>query len=85
MSADRNTPTNTDTDYDVVIAGAGPIGLLLACELRLGGARVLVAERLAEVDETIKAGGINTLTAVALYRRGCCPRWSRCRKRRCAA
>lgn len=73
MSTDTNTPTNTDSDYDVVIAGAGPIGLLLACELRLGGARVLVAERLAEVDETIKAGGINTLTAVALYRRGLLP------------
>ncbi|WP_406460296.1 FAD-dependent monooxygenase [Streptomyces sp. NBC_01622] len=64
---------NTDTNYDVVIAGAGPIGLLLACELRLGGARVLVAERLAKVDETVKAGGINTLTAVALYRRGLLP------------
>ena len=24
-------------DYDIVIAGAGPIGLLLACELRLAG------------------------------------------------
>ncbi len=35
---------------------------------------MLVAERLAGVDETIKAGGINTLTAVSLYRRGCCPR-----------
>jgi 2-polyprenyl-6-methoxyphenol hydroxylase-like FAD-dependent oxidoreductase len=77
MNADTNTDTDTDTDtdrdYDVVIAGAGPIGLLLACELRLGGARVLVVERLAEVDETIKAGGINTLTAVALYRRGLLP------------
>lgn len=74
--------TDTNTNYDVVIAGAGPIGLLLACELRLGGARVLVAERLAEVDETVKAGGINTLTAVGLYRRGCCPRSPRCRSRR---
>jgi 2-polyprenyl-6-methoxyphenol hydroxylase-like FAD-dependent oxidoreductase len=72
-STSTSTSTDTDYDYDVVIAGAGPIGLLLACELRLGGARVLVAERLAEVDETIKAGGINTLTAVALYRRGLLP------------
>ena len=73
MSTDTNTHIDTGTNYDVVIAGAGPIGLLLACELRLGGARVLVAERLAEVDETIKAGGINTLTAVSLYRRGLLP------------
>ncbi|MEU5087887.1 FAD-dependent monooxygenase [Streptomyces sp. NPDC021356] len=61
------------TDYDVVVAGAGPVGLFLACELRLGGARVLVAERLAEVDETIKAGSINTPSAVAFYRRGLLP------------
>ncbi|MER5433337.1 FAD-dependent monooxygenase [Streptomyces sp. NPDC002588] len=61
------------TDYDVVVAGAGPVGLMLACELALGGARTLVVERLAEVDETIKAGSINTPTAVALYRRGLLP------------
>ncbi|MFQ6143907.1 FAD-dependent monooxygenase [Streptomyces seoulensis] len=61
------------TDYDVVVAGGGPVGLFLACELRLGGARTLVVERLTEVDETIKAGAINTPTAVALYRRGLLP------------
>jgi len=58
------------TDFDVVIAGAGPTGLLLACELRLGGAEVLVVERLEEVDETIKAMSVNSPSAVALYRRG---------------
>ncbi|MET7679654.1 FAD-dependent monooxygenase [Streptomyces sp. NPDC005423] len=62
-----------NTDYDVVVAGAGPVGLLLAAELKLGGARVLVVERLAEVDETIKAGGVNSQTSTALYRRGLLP------------
>lgn len=31
--------------HDVVIAGAGPVGLFLACELRLAGLSVLVLER----------------------------------------
>ncbi|MFC8800704.1 FAD-dependent monooxygenase [Promicromonospora sp. NPDC057138] len=62
-----------DIEYDVIVAGAGPVGLLLACELRLHGAEVLVLERLAEPDPTIKAGSINTPTAEALYRRGLLP------------
>ncbi|WP_225821007.1 FAD-dependent monooxygenase [Streptomyces naphthomycinicus] len=75
----------TTTDYDVVVAGAGPVGLFLACELRLGGARVLVVERLAEVDETIKAGSINIPSALALHRRGLLPEltavWEAARER----
>jgi 2-polyprenyl-6-methoxyphenol hydroxylase-like FAD-dependent oxidoreductase len=31
---------------DVVIVGAGPTGLMLACELRLHGAQVTVLDRL---------------------------------------
>ncbi|MFD3468154.1 FAD-dependent oxidoreductase [Streptomyces sp. NPDC058682] len=62
-----------DSDFDVVVAGGGPVGLMLACELRLGGARVVVVERRTEVDRTIKAGSINTPTAEAFYRRGMLP------------
>jgi 2-polyprenyl-6-methoxyphenol hydroxylase-like FAD-dependent oxidoreductase len=31
--------------YDVVIAGGGPVGLFLACELRLADLSVLVLEQ----------------------------------------
>ena len=42
-------------DADVVIAGAGPTGLMLACELRLAGVRPVVLERLAEPTGLSKA------------------------------
>ncbi|MBF6328222.1 FAD-dependent monooxygenase [Nocardia transvalensis] len=59
--------------FDVVVAGAGPVGLMLACELRLAGVDVLVVERLSEPDPTMKAGAINVPTAMAFYRRGLLP------------
>ena len=36
-----------EKQIDVVVVGAGPVGLLTAIELTLGGVRVLVLERLA--------------------------------------
>ena len=62
-------------DYDVVIAGAGPVGLLLACELRLAGVSVLVLERLADPNLRIKTGPIggralNIPSMEVFYRRG---------------
>ncbi|QEV51896.1 hypothetical protein CP981_09680 [Streptomyces platensis] len=43
---------------DVVVAGGGPVGLMLACELALAEIPVIVLERLTEVDTTIKAGSV---------------------------
>ena len=42
-------------DADVVIAGAGPTGLMLACELQLAGVRPIVLERLTEPTGLSKA------------------------------
>lgn len=60
-------------EFDVVVVGAGPVGLMLAGELRLGGASVLVVERLSGIDPTPKAGGINMSAARAFDRRGLLP------------
>jgi 2-polyprenyl-6-methoxyphenol hydroxylase-like FAD-dependent oxidoreductase len=62
-------------DYDVIVAGAGPVGLLLACELRLAGVSVLVLEKLADPNLPIKAGAIggralNIPSMEVFYRRG---------------
>ncbi|PWI45395.1 FAD-dependent monooxygenase [Streptomyces sp. ICBB 8177] len=60
-------------DADVIVAGGGPVGLMLACELTLAGVDVIVVERLTEPDTTIKAGAINAPTIEAFYRRGLLP------------
>ena len=57
----------------MVIAGGGPVGLMLACELGLAGVDVLVIERLTSIDPTMKAGYVNLATAQAFYRRGMLP------------
>ena len=40
--------------YDVVIAGAGPVGLFLACELRLRNLSVLVLEQAEDLHSPLK-------------------------------
>ena len=43
---------------DVVIAGGGPAGLMLAAELRLGGVDPVVLERLPEISQIPKGNGL---------------------------
>ncbi|HSI46765.1 MAG TPA: FAD-dependent monooxygenase [Ideonella sp.] len=59
-----------DEQVDVVVVGAGPVGLLTAIELTLGGVRVRVLERLAAPSLVAKALGIGPLAVEALQRRG---------------
>ena len=61
--------------YDVVIAGSGPVGLFLACELRLAGLSVLVLEQAEDLRSPLKRlpfglRGLSVPTIEAFYRRG---------------
>src|SRR5262245_47569231 len=71
-----NHPSEADTvAYDVIIAGAGPVGLFLACELRLAKLSVLVLEQLADPHSPLKRlpfglRGLWGPSIEAFYRRG---------------
>ncbi len=61
--------------YDVIIAGAGPVGLFLACELRLAKLSVLVLEQLGDPHSPLKRlpfgmRGLWGPSIEAFYRRG---------------
>lgn len=57
-------------DAQVIIVGGGPVGLLLAVELRLGGAGVLVLEKLAAQTGESRASTLHARTMELLALRG---------------
>jgi 2-polyprenyl-6-methoxyphenol hydroxylase-like FAD-dependent oxidoreductase len=70
MSNDPNQPT-----YDVIISGAGPVGLFLACELALARCSVLILEKAENPHSPLKQlpfgiRGLSALSVEALHRRG---------------
>jgi 2-polyprenyl-6-methoxyphenol hydroxylase-like FAD-dependent oxidoreductase len=59
-----------DLHAEVVIVGAGPVGLALAGELETAGVHGVVLEQLAEPDMLQKARGVGILASEARRRRG---------------
>jgi 2-polyprenyl-6-methoxyphenol hydroxylase-like FAD-dependent oxidoreductase len=55
---------------DVIVVGAGPVGLWLACELRLAGVSTVVLERTAVRSEYTKGSTIHARTVEVLAMRG---------------
>lgn len=65
----------TAFDTDVIVVGAGPTGLMLAGELRLGGVSVTVLDRLAEPMKESRALGFSARTIEEFGQRGLLPRF----------
>jgi 2-polyprenyl-6-methoxyphenol hydroxylase-like FAD-dependent oxidoreductase len=61
---------------DVLVIGAGPVGLMLATELRLAGARPVVLDRRSEPGDTPKANGIGGQIVRILEHRGLLERFA---------
>jgi 2-polyprenyl-6-methoxyphenol hydroxylase-like FAD-dependent oxidoreductase len=67
--------TQNHSIHDVIISGAGPVGLFLACELALAKCSVLILEKAENPHSPLKQlpfgiRGLSAPTIEALYRRG---------------
>jgi 2-polyprenyl-6-methoxyphenol hydroxylase-like FAD-dependent oxidoreductase len=56
--------------FDVIVAGGGPTGMMLAAELRLHGVRVLVLEKEAEPTKQVRALGLHVRSIEVMDQRG---------------
>ena len=67
--------TTNQSIHDVIISGAGPVGLFLACELALAKCSVMILEKAENPHSPLKQlpfgiRGLSAPTIEALYRRG---------------
>jgi 3-(3-hydroxy-phenyl)propionate hydroxylase len=73
---DMNQSSAAVTKHEVVIAGGGPTGLMLAGELALAGVDVAIVERRANQDLAgARAGGLHARTIEVLDQRGIADRF----------
>jgi 2-polyprenyl-6-methoxyphenol hydroxylase-like FAD-dependent oxidoreductase len=56
--------------FDMIIAGAGPAGLMLASELRLHGVRTLVLDREPEPTKVVRSLGLHVRSIEVMDQRG---------------
>src|SRR5262245_6612354 len=65
------------TGHDVVVAGGGPTGMMLAAELALAGVDVAIVERRTSQElEGSRAGGLHSRTIEILDQRGVVERFT---------
>ncbi|KIO76315.1 FAD-dependent oxidoreductase [Pedobacter lusitanus] len=72
--SESNISAQNQSTYDVIISGAGPVGLFLACELALARCSVLILEKAENPHSPLKQipfgiRGLSTPSIEALYRR----------------
>lgn len=75
VTTENGNPSQHPATYDVIIAGAGPVGLFLACELALTGCSVLILEKAGTPHSPLKQlpfgiRGLSAPSIEALHRRG---------------
>jgi 2-polyprenyl-6-methoxyphenol hydroxylase-like FAD-dependent oxidoreductase len=74
LDADVSSDADLSLDADVTVVGAGPVGLMLAAESCLQGARVIVLEALATPSPHARAFGLYARSTETMELRGLLPR-----------